>query len=50
MKTSYFDLRNTRLKATVFENDLFSFQSVVPIFESVTILKLLNYHQPQRTN
>ena len=49
MKTICFDFGNTRLKAAIFENDVFSEEIVLPNDEIFTIERLLAIHQPQKT-
>ncbi len=49
MKTICFDFGNTRLKAAIFENDVFSEEVILPNDEIFTIEKLLAIHQPQKT-
>ena len=48
-KTICFDFGNTRLKAAIFENESFSEEVELPNDELVTIEKILNDHQPQKT-
>ena len=46
-KTLCFDFGNTRLKAAVFENDLFKEEIVLPDEEISAIENLLAIHHPQ---
>ena len=48
-KTICFDFGNTRLKAAIFENDIFTEEIVLPDDRNGTIEKLLADHQPQKT-
>ncbi len=48
-KTICFDFGNTRLKAAVFENDIFSEEIILPDDSVATIKKLLADHKPQKT-
>ena len=48
-KTLCFDFGNTRLKAAVFENDLFKEEIVLPDEEISAIENLLAIHHPQKT-
>ena len=47
-KTICFDFGNTRLKAAIFENEIFSKEIVLPNDETATIEKLLADHYPQK--
>ncbi|HMI78259.1 MAG TPA: type III pantothenate kinase [Ferruginibacter sp.] len=49
IKTICFDFGNTRLKAAVFENDVFTGEIVLPADDIPAIEDLLNTHQPQKT-
>ena len=49
IKTICFDFGNTRLKAAIFENEIFSAEIVLPDDETSTIEKLLADHSPQKT-
>ncbi len=49
IKTICFDFGNTRLKAAVFENEIFSEEIVLPGDGVATIEKLLSAFQPQKT-
>ncbi len=48
-KTLCLDFGNTRLKAALFENDIFIEESLLPDDSNSTIEKLLALHQPQKT-
>ena len=48
-KTICFDFGNTRLKAAIFKNEIFSEELVLPNDETATIEKLLTDHHPQKT-
>ena len=49
IKTICFDFGNTRLKAAVFENEIFSEEIVLPDDKIETIEKLLSVYKPQKT-
>jgi len=49
IKTICFDFGNTRLKAAVFENDVFTGEIVLPGYDIAAIEELLKIHQPQKT-
>jgi type III pantothenate kinase len=48
-KTICFDFGNTRMKAAIFENEIFLEELVLPNDETATIEKLLADHNPQKT-
>lgn len=48
-KTICFDFGNTRLKAAIFEDEIFSEEIVLPDDETATLEKLLADHRPQKT-
>ncbi len=48
-KTICFDFGNTRLKAAVFNDDIFAEEIILPDYETATIEALLAAHQPQKT-
>jgi type III pantothenate kinase len=49
MKTICFDFGNTRLKAAIFENEIFLEEIILPNDETATIEKLLADHKPQKS-
>ena len=49
IKTICFDFGNTRLKAAVFENEIFSEEITLPDDKVETIEKLLSIYKPQKT-
>ncbi len=49
IKTICFDFGNTRLKAAVFENEIFAEEIVLPDDQTGTIEKLLSTYKPQKT-
>ena len=49
IKTICFDFGNTRLKAAVFENEIFSEEIVLPDDKIETLEKLLSTYKPQKT-
>lgn len=49
IKTICFDFGNTRLKAAVFENEIFTEEIVLPDDKTGTIEKLLSTYKPQKT-
>lgn len=49
IKTLCFDFGNTRLKAAVFENEIFTEEIVLPDDKTGTIEKLLTAYKPQKT-
>ncbi len=49
MKTLCFDFGNTRLKAAVFNNDIFTEEIILPNDEVFTIEGLIDLYQPQKT-
>lgn len=49
IKTICFDFGNTRLKAAVFENEIFAEEIVLPDDQTKTIEKLLSTYKPQKT-
>lgn len=48
-KTLCFDFGNTRLKAAIFEDDIFKEEIILPNDELFTIERLLDIHRPTRT-
>jgi type III pantothenate kinase len=48
-KTLCFDFGNTRLKVAVFENDEFKEEIILPNDEIVTIQRLMDVYQPEKT-
>ena len=49
IKTICFDFGNTRLKAAVFENEIFAEEIVLPDDQTTSIEKLLATYKPQKT-